>query len=395
MAVLALTGQSLRTLRCPDGKRKIDYFDSLFRGLLVEVRSTGSKCFYVRYVDVRGKQRQQKLGDADTLTVAQARGMAKKIRAQVLLGQDVLERKRAQRSSLRFEEFVQLHYLPFAKTSKRSWETDECLLRVHLLPALGKLYLDEIKTSHIIELMNDKRAKYAAGTVNRMLVLVRYIYNLADRWGVHTGGVNPTKAVSLLEDLGARERFLTSDEAEKLLECLKQSDNQMLQHIVPWLLLTGARKSEALKAKWSDVRPQERLWYIPTTKTGRPRGVPLSDAAVALLNRIPRFEGCPWVFPNPATLLPFVSIFYAWDTARKRAGLADVRIHDLRHSAASFLVNSGESLYVVQKVLGHTQQRTTARYSHLSHASLLDAVNRIGACLPFISPTGAASPSGA
>ena len=120
-----------------------------------------------------------------------------------------------------------------------------------------------------------------------------------------------------------------------------------------------------------------RSWRIHTTKLGRPRYVPLSDGAVALLHSMKRFDDCPWAFPNPKTLKPYVSIFYSWDTARKAAGLKEVRMHDLRHSFASFLVNSGRTLYEVQKLLGHTQIKTTARYSHLSQDTLLDASNAV------------------
>jgi site-specific recombinase XerD len=90
---------------------------------------------------------------------------------------------------------------------------------------------------------------------------------------------------------------------------------------------------------------------------------------------VPRLSDCAWVFANPATRKPFVSIFYAWNTARTRAGLADVRIHDLRHSFASLLVNSGRTLYEVQHLLGHTQIKTTQRYAHLSQETLLEAAN--------------------
>ena len=103
--------------------------------------------------------------------------------------------------------------------------------------------------------------------------------------------------------------------------------------------------------------------------------MPLSDGAITLLQSVPRYANCPWAFPNPQTKLPFTSIFYAWNSARQAAGLSDVRIHDLRHSFASFLVNAGRTLYEVQLLLGHTQIKTTARYSHLSKDTLLDASN--------------------
>jgi integrase len=111
------------------------------------------------------------------------------------------------------------------------------------------------------------------------------------------------------------------------------------------------------------------------TKTGRPRHVPLSDGVLRLLATMPHDDDCLWVFANPKTRKPYVSFFYSWHTARNQAALADVRIHDLRHSFALFLVNAGRSLYEVQKILGHTQVKTTQRYAHLSQDTLLAATN--------------------
>ncbi len=103
--------------------------------------------------------------------------------------------------------------------------------------------------------------------------------------------------------------------------------------------------------------------------------MPLSLAALEVLAQLPRFEGCPFVVPNPKTLLPFASVFCSWNTARKAAALSDVRMHDLRHSMASNLINSGRSIYEVSKILGHTQVKTTQRYAHLSQETLLAAVD--------------------
>jgi site-specific recombinase XerD len=100
----------------------------------------------------------------------------------------------------------------------------------------------------------------------------------------------------------------------------------------------------------------------------------MSDGVINLLETVPS-HNCDWVFPNPKTLKPYVSIYYSWDSARRDAGLEDVRIHDLRHSYASFLVNAGRTLYEVQRLLGHTQIKTTQRYAHLSQDTLLAAAN--------------------
>jgi len=160
----------------------------------------------------------------------------------------------------------------------------------------------------------------------------------------------------------------------------------MLQYIVPALLLTGARKREVLDAQWSEFDFDKRQWRVTKTKLGKPRYIPISDGLKALLDSVPKVEGCDYVFANPKTGKPYVQIFCSWDTARKKAGMPEVRIHDLRHSHASFLVNGGRSLYEVQKLLGHTQIKTTQRYAHLSHDTLLDASNVVGRLIPLPSP---------
>jgi site-specific recombinase XerD len=96
---------------------------------------------------------------------------------------------------------------------------------------------------------------------------------------------------------------------------------------------------------------------------------------IEILKNLPRFEGCPYVLPNPQTHKPFNTIYISWNTARNRAGMPDLRMHDLRHSFASFLINSGISLYEVQNILGHSQLSTTQRYAHLSQDRLVAAAN--------------------
>ena len=182
------------------------------------------------------------------------------------------------------------------------------------------------------------------------------------------------------------ERYLSEEEAARLYVGLTKSENEMLQYIVPMLILTGARKREVLDARWEDFDIERRQWRIPVNKSGKVRHVTLSDGAVIVLQSIPRIPAVPWAFANPKTKKPYVSIFCSWNTTRTKAGLADVRMHDLRHSFASFLVNAGRSLYEVQKILGHTQIKTTQRYAHLRQDSLVDASNVVSRCIPLPMP---------
>jgi integrase len=134
------------------------------------------------------------------------------------------------------------------------------------------------------------------------------------------------------------------------------------------------RKNELLQARWEHVDLDRRSWLIPQAKTGA-RHVPISTAALAVLEALPRLPGCPYVVPNLETGLPFRDIKKGWDTVRREACLGDVRIHDLRHSAASFMINAGVDLYAVGRVLGHADHKSTMRYSHLANDTLLKAVD--------------------
>jgi len=385
MPKLKLTQSRIADATCPSDKKRVDLFDTDCKGLVLETRIAGGKTFYLRYQDARGRTRQLRLADATDVSLSQAKALADKARNRIAMGEDPKHEKSVAKSVPKFGEFIEERYLPYIKGYKRSWETDVSYLRNHILPAFGKKYMDEITAPEIIAFHHNIRTKgYAEGTANRLLILLRFAFNLAVKWELAGVKLNPTKGVTLFEDLaGKKERYLSKEEAQRIFEAVRNSDNPRLQHIVPMLILTGARKREVLNASWEDFDLERRQWRIPTTKTGRPRHVPLSDGVLQLLASMPH-DSNKWIFPNPKTGKPYVSIFYSWNTARKQAGLAGVRMHDLRHSFASFLVNAGRSLYEVQKILGHTQVKTTQRYAHLSQDTLVDAanaaMNSIGAC---------------
>lgn len=383
MPQVSLTTHIVKTALCPEGTKKVDFFDTDCKGLMLEVRISGGKTFSLRYQDARGKTRQFRLADAADITLTQARALADKRRNQIAMGEDPSEAKALLKQVPTLWAFIHERYLPFVKSYKRSWHTDEGLLRNHVEPQWGKRYLDEITKQDIIALITSHRDTHAPGSCNRLLILLRYVFNLALKWEVAGVKSNPTAGFPLMEENNKCERYLSKEEAAALYAALGQSENRMLQFIIPMLILTGARKREVLDAKWVDFDLDRRTWRIPISKSGKARYVPLSDGAVALLNTVPRTLKCPWAFANPDTGKPFVSIFASWHTARTLAGLADVRIHDLRHSFASFLVNAGRSLYEVQKILGHTQIKTTQRYAHLSQDSLVSAANEASKCLPM------------
>ena len=378
MAKLSFHPKALAALSCPAGARKATFRDEICKGLALEVRASGGRTWYLSYTNARGKRHQHRLGDFRDLTLAQARALADQCRSQVAMGMDPAEEKAALRQVPTLEEFVTTTFLPYLKITKKSWKQDLSLFRRHILPALGKKPLDAIVRVDVMALMQKRISDgAAAGSVNRVVILLRYLFNQAERW--ETAGVtaNPTKDIPLLKLNNQCQRFLTEEEASRLLEAVRQSNNPVLPSIVAMLLLTGARKREAMDARWDCIDWDRRIWRIPISKSGKARYVPLSDGALLLL-RQRQFEvadGCPWIFPNPDSGEPYKCINNSWDTARRRAGMPELRIHDLRHSFASFLINNGRSLYEVQKILGHSSAKMTERYAHLAHDTLLAASN--------------------
>src|SRR5262245_50077968 len=184
MPRLQLTPRIVREAICPPERAKVDLFDTRQSGFLIEVRRSGGKTFYQRYTDARGRTRQFKIGPAGVLSLSAARHKARSIVAEALIGTDPKQRRADLRSIPTLRELVDDRYLPYVQTCKRSWKTDETVLRVHVLPALGKQYLDEVRTDAISELVHRMREQgYATGTTNRVLVLLRHIYNLARQWG--------------------------------------------------------------------------------------------------------------------------------------------------------------------------------------------------------------------
>ena len=351
----------------------MDYFDSKQRGFLIEVRSSGRKTYYQRYCDERARERQFKIGRADVLTAEKARRVGQSILAKALLGGDPQARRQELRTIPTLNEFVSEKYLPFIKTYKRSWNTDETVLRIHVLPALGRMALDEITAEHIIALVGRMQEDgYAAGTSNRVIMIIRYLYNLAAKWKVPGVAANPTRGIEMGRE-SEKNRFLTREEAQQLVASIAADENRTAANAILLLMFTGARRNEVTQAKWEHVLWNERKLFVPLSKSGKPRWIALSPSAVSLLQSLRQDAQGEYIFPSGVTGRPCPSLWFPWRRIRARAGLEDVRLHDLRHSFASFLVNEGVSLYVVQALLGHANARTTQRYAHLANDTLSDA----------------------
>lgn len=377
MPKASLTSSFVKQSVCPAGARRIDYFDTDIPGFMLEVRASGRKTFYQRYRDSRGKERQFKIGSADILVVRQASAKARQILAEALLGNDPQQQREILREIPTLSRFVRDTYLPFAQNTKRSWRTDETVLRIHILPKVGHLSLDQITTQDVASILRQmKEGSYASGTTNRVLILLRFVFNCARRWAVPGSDKNPTDGLKTACDV-YRERFLTLEEARRLQLTLDTDENQAAAKAIKLLLLTGARRNEITYAKWVHVNWEKKTLLVPLSKSGRSRLIQLNSAALDVLRSTTRLPDNEFIFPSPTTGRPSPSLHFPWSRIRKRSGLMGFRLHDLRHSFASFLVNNGISIYIVQGLLGHANVHTTQRYAHLADETLADAAEVI------------------
>lgn len=359
---------------CEEGKTKTDYIDTAITGFTLEVRPSGGKTYYLRYSDQRGRLRQHRIAKYNDITFDKARKEAIRLRSEVVLGGDPAKKREELRAIPTYAELAQEH-LDHAKSYQKAFANTERIVRVHLLPRWGKVHLDDIRQLDVAKWLGAKREEgLAPATVEKIRVTFSRSFELAISW--NTPGIirNPTKGIPRRPLNNARDRFLSPEEAKRLHSAVAKSKNTQLKHIVGLLLLTGARVSELLHAKWQDFDVGRRAWFIPTSKTGKSRHVPLAQAAIDIIEALPRFDRCPYLLPNPSTKKPFTDLKHPWQTARDLAALYDLRIHDLRHSAASFMINAGIDLYAVGKVLGHANHQSTQRYSHLANDRLLAAV---------------------
>jgi integrase len=378
MPMVRLSPAFVRNAICPADYKKIDYFDTTMRGFMLEVRASGGKTYYQRYTDERGRERQFKIGPADVLTLRQARRKAKQINAEAVLGGDPQSKREERRSIPTLGAFVDEQYLPYGQTYKRSWKTDETVLRVHVLPKLGRLHLDEVTTEAITQVVVAMRHQnYAPGTVGRVIVILRFLFNLARKWKVLKGHENPASGLPVPPDV-QRNRFLDKTEIARLVEVLSTDENQVAAKAILLLLLTGARRNEITQARWEYVDLEAGTLFVPISKSGKPRYVFLSAPAVEMLRSVPRASDSPYVFPSPITGRPCASLHFPWHRIRTKAAIEDVRLHDLRHSFASVLVNDGIPLYEVQRLLGHANAKATQRYAHLTSETLGKAAEVMG-----------------
>ena len=375
--ILKLTQDFINnSLHCPEGKKRIEFCDKELPGLIIIATplSQGGT-FFLRYKNCAGKTSYIKIARTNEMTLADARKKAKLLKLEIANGADPSNEKRIQKAVLTLSEFYEQHYKPYAAVHKRSAKSDHQIYTCRL-ERFKHLRLNQISKSMIISLHNDLRGSGLSGsTSDHAVKFLRHAFNLAIGWDLLNE--NPASGVKLFNLDNKVEHYLNATELERLMTVLQNGANRPVCMVAMYLLSTGSRMSETLNSKWMDINLETRTWKIPAlnSKSKKVRSVPLNDSAINIINLLDTSGKFEYLFVNPVSGNKYTSIHKAWGKIRKEAGLPHLRIHDLRHQYASFLVNSGRTLYEVQQILGHSTSKVTERYSHLSSATLQAAAN--------------------
>jgi integrase len=415
MPVLKLTRKNVSGLK--PGDKVVTYFDETVKGFGLRIAPSGATSWILEYRPGAGgravSKKRLKLGSPSTMSPEDAREAAATTLARVTLGGDPSAARLSERASLTLADVIDRFLADHVaiKRKPRTYDEYHAVAERYLKPVLGSMRGSLVMPADVARLQAKITRGGSGGNgnrtiANRALAVLSAAFSWAGKHGLVPAGHNPVKVVERFKE-NRMERFLTTAELTALGDALHEAETVGLPYDVDLtkkgakhaakvenrrtifgphavaairlLLLTGARRREILDLKWSEVDLERGVLFLGDSKTGA-KTIVLSAPAVAILIGLPRI-GKFVIAGSTAGALdekPRADLNAPWRAVMKRAGLADVRLHDLRHTFASIGVGGSLGLPIVGKLLGHTQAATTSRYAHLDTDPLKKAADAIG-----------------
>jgi integrase len=401
---MKLTQRSIAAL-APRSSDDVFAWDDDLPGFGVRVKPSGHKSFLVQYREGR-RTRRVTLGACSIFKLEQARERARRMLVAAKDGKSPAAERDAAKTALAVRELTERYLTEYAAERKkpRSVAEDRRNIDNHILPLLGQQLVKDVSRADIERFMSKVKAGGTARdekigprarrlvrggpiAANRCYALLSKMMNLAERWGIRPDASNPCRHIEKNRER-RRERFLSADELGRLGKALAEAESTATAApsaiaAIRLLIFTGARKSEILTARWENFDAEYRCLRLPDSKTGA-KVLQLNSPALEVLARLPRDDTSPWIVPAHDLSRPLVDLEKPWQRIRAKAGLPNVRLHDLRHSFASAAAAHGLSLHMIGALLGHSQPATTARYAHLAADPLRQAADLIGSRLAVV-----------
>jgi len=390
---MRINKRALDALKIPENTTFM--WDDTMKGFGVKLFANGRKVFVLQ-TRLHGTLKRFTIGQyGSPWSPDQARAKALEWLALISQGIDPTAENKAKKLEGKLADLVPQYMEEVAIRKKASTqEIENSLLTRHIIPLLGKKRISELTKRDVQKFMLDvakgktakdvktkprgrARVTGGKGTANRSVAVLSSLLNFSIDMGLRED--NPAIGIKKYI-LKTHDRYLTAEELDRLGEALKAAEAQNISPFaiaaIRFLILSGCRSGEALNLQWDWIDWKHNLIKLPDSKTGQ-KPLLLGDGAMQLLDTIQRVKGSPLVFVSAAGGTTPLSIKKVWGKIKEMSDLSDLRIHDLRHNFASTAVSSGQSLYIVGKMLGHTQSQTTQRYAHLAPDPVKQAATEV------------------
>jgi len=350
-------------------------------GFGVRVYPSGRRTFVVGF-RVKSRWRLMALAPYGIKTLEQARKQARRELGRAADEKDPLEHRQRERAAKTMRELATIYLddCRYRARPKKTWRTDQRRLERSILPRIGTRKIESIELVDVQSIHStiSRRAPYEA---NRTVDLLRRIFNFARARKLYPANLpNPVHGVTRNRET-PRKEYVPLEKLPALAEGIDAEQNPYVRAAFWLLLLTGMRRSELLNCQWEQVDIENRRLFLPETKSGEPRYVPLNAAAVEIIEKLPAMLGNTYLLPGLVRERPLCNIDKAWRRIKERAELPRLRIHDLRRTAGSYMVQAGHSIYSVKDILGHKSTRTTEIYAQLAEKQARDTSDAYGEAL--------------
>jgi len=370
------TKAAIVSLPVPKSGKRNTYLDAKTAGLQLRITSNGIVTFSVYRRTKGGGPERITLGRFPDMTIEQARRKAAEINSDIANDLNPSEVKRGRKAELTFADLFAEYLERHSKPNKKTWAEDKSKYDTYLAKPLGNKKLSTIDRSSIATIHSRVTKLGHPVTANRVKALISSIFG----WAISVGlwKTNPALGIRLNREC-SRDRFIQGDELPRFFQALADELNETIRDYVLLSLLTGARKANVLSMQWKDVNLKRGEWRIRETKSGTPQTVTLSPEVLTVLrsrirNRKPS-EPTTFVFPSNGSSGHLIEPKKGWKRILKRAGIDDLRIHDLRRTLGSWQAKTGASMAIIGKSLNHKNQNTTAIYARLDLDPVRDSVN--------------------
>lgn len=385
------TKHSIDALPLPASGRA-RYYDTETKGLCLYVYASGNRVFYF-YGRVNGKPEDIKIGKYPDWTPTTARIKAKEIIGNAVKGLNPNEHKRTKRMELTlgemFNEYLKLYAIPKKLKTIQDMKDNFDRYLGEVLDVAPKKHgvkrvkptgsvnwsnkkLSDISSEKVQILFTDLTENCGNATANRTVELLSAIFNFAVKVKKFKGA-NPCKGLSKHESQ-QRDRFIQSDELSRFFEAVAGEPNESIRDYILLSLLTGARKANVLAMKWEHINMSRATWFLPDTKNGSSQTIPLTVAALEILQRRLISKASDFVFAGSGATGHLTTPKRAWGKILANAKLTDLTLHDLRRTLGSWQAATGTSLIVIGKTLNHKKIDTTAIYARLSLDPVRDSM---------------------